>query len=110
MRPIVPQMRGARVTPPARNDGAMTAALRRLASTSNTSMGGIQLPSTVQDPSRTLARGRGKNGARFVDSGLSIEGRRWASLRYGTCETSSDSEKRDASGAIPAGENVIAAE
>src|SRR5688572_22239644 len=95
---------------PNRADGPVTAALSRLAVTSNTSIGGIQLPSTSHDPNRIPRRGRGKNGARFVDSGLSIVGRRCASLRYGTCDTSRVNAMRDSSGANPAGENDMAAE
>ena len=109
-RPTVPHRRGARVKVPRFTDGAVRAPLSRLASTSNTSIGGIQLASAVHDPIRTAPRGRGKNGARLVDSGLSIDGRRCASFRDGTCETSRLTESRDSSGATPAGEKAIADE
>src|SRR5574338_1099760 len=103
-RPQVAQARGAMDSAPTLNAGATRATLPRFASTSNTRIGGIQLPSAVHDPMRTAARGRGKKGARFVDSGLSIDGRRWASSRYGTCDTSRLTDSRDSSGATPAGE------
>src|SRR5918995_908944 len=87
-RPNVPHIRGEIARDPTFSGGATIAKLDRFASTSNTRIGGIQLASAIHDPMRRAARGRGKNGARLVDSGLSIDGRRWFSSRDGTCETS----------------------
>src|SRR5688500_19877964 len=89
-RPNVPHIRAEIASDPSFSGGATIAKLARFASTSNTRIGGIQLASATHDPMRSAARGRGKNGARFVDSGLSIDGRRWSSSRDGTCEIRSE--------------------
>src|SRR5688500_3577708 len=107
------ETRGTTSNERTRVSGRERATLTRFASTSNRRMGGTQLPSTTKPPgSASIARGRGKSGARLVASGLSKPAVRWLSESGGTYDASMPSERLHLrhAGGRPTGEKASADE